>query len=95
MLKFLSFLKSNESGLEKLVGLIAMVYPLTAIPQVAKIWYYKETAGVSLLSWSLFLAFTVPLLLYVIVKKDKRLTLMWSLWALTYVSIIIGLIIHG
>ena len=49
MLKFLSFLKSNESGLEKLVGIIAMIYPLTAIPQVAKIWYYKETAGVSLL----------------------------------------------
>ncbi len=81
--------------LENLVGVIALVYPLSAIPQIIEIWMNKNVEGVSLLTWSLFLVLTIPLIIYAIVKKDRKLTIMWSLWSLGYVAIISGLILYG
>ena len=81
--------------LENLVGVIALVYPLSAIPQIIEIWMNKNVEGVSLLTWSLFLVLTIPLIIYAIVKKDRKLTIMWSLWSLGYVAIILGLILYG
>ena len=81
--------------LENLVGVIAVIYPLSAIPQIIEIWMNKNVEGVSLLTWSLFLILTIPLISYAIIKKDRRLTIMWSLWSLGYVAIISGLILHG
>ena len=81
--------------LENLVGVIAVIYPLSAIPQIIEIWMNKNVEGVSLLTWSLFLVLTIPLIIYAIVKKDRKLTIMWSLWSLCYVAIISGIILYG
>ena len=81
--------------LENLVGVIAVIYPLSAIPQIIGIWMNKNVEGVSLLTWSSFLVLTIPLIAYAIIKKDRRLTIMWSLWSLGYVAIISGLILYG
>jgi len=81
--------------LENLVGVIAVVYPLSAIPQILEIWINKNVEGVSLLTWSLFLMLTIPLIIYSIVKKDRKLTVMWGLWSIGYFGVILGLILYG
>ncbi len=81
--------------LENLVGVISVIYPLSAIPQILEIWVHKNVEGVSLLTWSLFLMLTIPLIIYSIVKKERKLTMMWSFWSLGYLAIILGLILYG
>ena len=81
--------------LENLVGVISIIYPLSAIPQIIEIWMNKNVEGVFLLTWSLFLMLTIPLIIYAIVKKDRKLTIMWSLWSIGYLGIILGLVLYG
>ena len=81
--------------LEKVVMLIAIFYPLTALPQLLEIWVGKDASGVSLLSWSFFLIVTLILITYSFMKNEKKLALMWVMWVVMYVGIIIGIIIYG
>jgi len=85
----------KDALLEKTVTFIAIVYPFTTIPQLMNIWVDKNVAGVSVLTWSLYLILTIPLLLYSVRIKEKRLTLMWSLWLVIYLLIISGVILYG
>jgi len=77
------------------VSLISVTAPLTALPQVFDIWFHKNAQGVSLLSWSLFLIITIPLLIYSIINKQKIFTQMYFLWTIIYASIIIGKILYS
>jgi uncharacterized protein with PQ loop repeat len=81
-------------ALEKIVTLIALFYPLTALPQLLEIWVGKDVSGVSLLSWSLFLIVTLILIIYSWLKNEKKLALMWSMWVVMYVGIILGLLVY-
>ena len=87
--------KTSVKILKHIVSIISIVFPLTGIPQIMKIWVHKNAEGVSLLTWGSFLLFTIPLFLYSIVQKDKRLTIMWILWIIVYTAIVIGTIIYG
>ena len=81
--------------LENLVGVISVVYPLSAIPQIMEIWVHKNVEGISLLTWSLFLILTLPLIIYSMVKRDQKLTIMWGLWSFGYFAVILGLVLYG
>tara|TARA_Y100000310_G_scaffold124700_1_gene123398 strand:- start:20478 stop:20756 length:279 start_codon:yes stop_codon:yes gene_type:complete len=92
-MKFIQRARSTFT-LERIVSLIIFIYPLTAIPQLYNIYIKKEVTGVSILMWIGFLAVTIPLLLHVIKNKDKKLTIMYSLWVAIYLIVILGLIIN-
>lgn len=78
---------------DNLVSIVAVIFPLTMIPQILEIWVYKNISGVSLLTWCLFLFFQIILVCYALVHKEKRLILMWSLWVVGEIIIITGLIL--
>ncbi|MBL7055809.1 hypothetical protein ISS07_02770 [Candidatus Woesearchaeota archaeon] len=86
---------SKKEILEKAVAGIAIIYPLTAVPQITKIWVEKNVAGVSLLTWTLFLVLTIPLIFYARMIQEKKLMYMWSAWIFVYVLIISGTILYG
>ncbi|MBU0953023.1 MAG: hypothetical protein KKA90_01205 [Nanoarchaeota archaeon] len=79
--------------LDNLVLIVAVVYPLSTIPQILDIWVGKNVAGVSLLTWTLFLFLQSILLLYGLAHKDKKLTVMWGLWVLMYFLVVVGLVL--
>jgi len=81
--------------IDNLVTVIAVVYPLSTIPQIIEIWVNKNTEGISLITWSLFLVLQSILLVYGIAHKEKRLILMWSLWCLVYAIIVVGLVLYS
>jgi uncharacterized protein with PQ loop repeat len=89
------FLNKKTVLIEKIVGVVVLIYPLTAVPQIVKIWVHKNATGVSVLTWILFLLMIVPLICYSVIKKEHKLTFMWSSWAIIYVVVIVGTILYG
>ena len=81
--------------LEKIVTLTAVAMPFTIIPQMTEIWMNKDATGVSFITWILFLVLTIPLVIYSIIKRERKLALMWILCSVFYVVIISGIIVYG
>lgn len=80
-------------GLKYVVRVIAVVGPLTGLPQVLSIWISMNSAGVSLLSWSLFLAISFLWLLHALSQNDRALIISNSLWILIDATIIAGAVV--
>lgn len=76
------------------VNMISIIYPLTTFPQIYIIYIDKNVDGISLLTWSLYLLCTFPLLLYSIYHKDKRMTVLFGMWTLVYLVVILGVMLH-
>ena len=66
--------------LDNLVMCVAVIMPLTSIPQIYKIWFLQNAQSISLLTWSLFFIMAIPLLIYGIVHKEKVLIILNTLW---------------
>ena len=86
--------KKTNKTLLSIVYFVSFVEPLTTIPQLHSIWINKQTAGVSILTWSGFLLAALVWLIYGINQKDKALIISGSLWAITESLIILGLFIN-
>ena len=84
-----------EKSLTSIVGVIAFVYPLTAVPQLFEIWIRQNVAGVSILTWAMFMLFSIPLLVYFIIRKERAMTIMYTIWMGIYVAVISGVLIYG
>ncbi|MBR9677544.1 hypothetical protein GOV04_05360 [Candidatus Woesearchaeota archaeon] len=80
--------------LDELVNIIAILFPITMIPQMWGIWVNKQTSGVSAITWVGFFILTIPLLAYAYVHKEKKLFLMYSLFIVAYIFILIGLVMY-
>jgi uncharacterized protein with PQ loop repeat len=89
------YLQKKSKLLGKLVTVVTVIYPLTAIPQIVKIWYHKDVSGVSFLTWLLFLILIIPLILYAIMKEEWKLALMWSAWIIVYIIILSGIMMYS
>ncbi len=74
--------------------LIAIIMPLSSIPQSYNIWILGKTEGVSLLTWSAFFVLSIPLLVYGIIHKEKVIILMNAVWLCMYAIIISGLLLN-
>jgi uncharacterized protein with PQ loop repeat len=79
--------------LDGVVSVVAVISPFASLPQLLEIWVERATAGVSLTTWSLFLFFNFPLLLYSIVHKDAKLTTMYSIGTVMNIVIVVGIIL--
>ncbi len=80
-------------ALDKIVSVTSVVFPFTTFPQIWEIWYHGNAQGISLLTWFLYIVFTIPLLLHSINQKDKKLSMMFSLWIFIYVVVVSGVIV--
>jgi uncharacterized protein with PQ loop repeat len=86
---------SRIRRLDKIVMVVAIVFPFTTLPQLYDIWIRKSAVGLSLITWSLFFIFSIPLLMYGIVHKERQLIIMYSLWIVAHATIIIGILTYG
>ena len=81
--------------LDKMVDIISVIFPFTVLPQIYEIWINKNTEGVSLVTWSLFLLLTLPLFFYAYVHKEKKLALMYGLFNVFYVILLISVFVDS
>ena len=72
----------------------AILMPFTTIPQIYKIWFTQNTAGVSIWTWTLYTLLCIPMLTYGIFYKMKPIIILNALWMIMNIIMIIGLIMY-
>lgn len=80
----------NASTFEHVIRLIAVIGPLTGLPQAVNVWIYGEVVGVSVVSWLLFMVFSCLWLAHAIRRQDRALAVSNLLWIVVDVIIILG-----
>lgn len=81
--------------LDKFLLFVAIIGPLMTLPQILKIYVEQNSAGVSVLSWGLYAFFNIPWIIYGVVHKDKPIVLGYSLWLITNIVVVVGVLIYG
>lgn len=84
----------TKSFLTILFYTFTIAEPLATLPQAYSIWVYKQTAGVSMLSWCGYLASSCIWFAYGIFKRDKILIISCFIWVITEGSVVFGLVIY-
>ena len=79
---------------DKLMHLIAILVPIMALPQVFKIWYYKDASGISIFSFASFFVFAFMWLIYAGIHRARPLIIMYILLMLIHLSIVVGAIVY-
>ena len=74
---------------------VAVIGPLTALPQLYSIFAYESVQGVSLLTWFFSTIFPIPWLIYGIVHKEKPLIISSVLWIVVSFLIVIGVMMFS
>jgi len=81
--------------MNRVLGVMSVVTMVMTIPQVWVIWVTHETAGVSLLSWSAYLASAALWFWHGWQQRDKNIYLACLGWLLLDAAVIAGVLIHG
>lgn len=68
---------------------------LVTIPQITNIWFDKNTAGVSLITWTGFFLASIFWTFYGIIHKAKPIILLNLIISLLNLIIIIGILLYG
>jgi len=82
-------------SLERLALVVAIIEPLSTIPQIVDIYQSKNAESLSLLSWLLFMAASVVWLAYGIKLKNPPLIASSVLWVLTELILIAGIVMFS
>lgn len=78
----------------KFMYVVALVFPLTTIPQIVTIFRNHSSVNVSLASWSLYAICALITLVYAITHNLKPLIIEGILWTIMYAAIITGIILY-
>ncbi len=78
-----------------LLGSMSVFTMLMTIPQVLTIWVGQQAAGVSLISWSAYLASAVLWFWFGITKHDKNIYLPCIGWIALDSAVIMGVVVYG
>jgi len=84
----------GDTKFEKFIFILVFLYPLTVVPQLLNIWVRHSVEGVSLLTWVGYLLFSIPLLIYSIIKKIRPYIIMYILFMTLYVGVVVGLLVY-
>lgn len=81
--------------LDKAVLIIAFLAPLIELPQLIEIYTKKSAENVSVITWSLFVVFGIPWLIYGIMHKEKPIIILYTLWIIVDAAIVSGILLYG
>lgn len=81
-------------NLDRIVLFVAILSPLFTFPQLALIYYSKNAAGVSALSWGAYSLFNIPWLIYGFIHKDKPIIVSTGLWFIINIAVAVGALIY-
>jgi len=80
---------------DKLLLTVAIIGPLTALPQVWNVYAHHAVAGLSITSWSLWAFFNLFWITYGFIHKEKPIILTYILWFLMNFSVAIGILLYS
>jgi uncharacterized protein with PQ loop repeat len=86
---------STDTKLRGLLGAMSVFTMVMTVPQVWAIWVGQQAAGVSILSWSAYLASAVLWLWFGIRKHDRNIYLPCLGWIALDGAVIAGAVVYG
>jgi uncharacterized protein with PQ loop repeat len=84
-----------ERMMRRVLGGASIFTLVMTIPQVLTIWIGRQASGVSLFSWSAYLASAVLWLLHGIRRRDRNIYLPCIGWITLDTAVILGVLIYG
>jgi len=85
----------KEFAFEQLVLFVSVLYPLTAVPQIIKVFSRHSAHDLSLVSWIFYAVLEAVLLVYAVRKRLVPIIVQGSLWLIVYLVLIVGIILYG
>ena len=86
--------KHQNKNLETLTYIAGILLPIFTIPQAYTVLINKETAGVSLFTWSFYLISSSLFAIYGIKHKEKLLIITYIPFTIVELLIVVGLLIN-
>lgn len=87
--------KKKTAIIDRLMGVAAVIHPLTATPQVYKIYSTQVVAGVSLWTWLGFMLLGLIFLAYGLLHRIKPFILTQILWFVVDFLVVLGIFLYG
>jgi uncharacterized protein with PQ loop repeat len=87
--------KINVQWLDRLIFILAIVSPMSVIPQVVVIFQTHNASGVSLHTWLLITAICVPWIAYGVMHKQKPIIINNVLWFIGGTAILLGKFLYS
>src|SRR5690242_6739989 len=84
-----------DTRLGRVLGFMSVATMLLTIPQVLTIWLRHEAAGVSVISWSAYLASAALWFWHGIEQRDRNIYLPCIGWLALDAAVIVGALIYG
>lgn len=81
--------------LDNLVLLVAVIGPVTNLPQIFKIFSEKNAAGISVFTWMLWIVMSIIWLIYGIVHKEKPIIISSTLWTIAEIVVIYATLLYS
>jgi uncharacterized protein with PQ loop repeat len=89
-----SSLSDSDTLLRRALGAMSIFTMLMTIPQVITIWFGRQAAGVSLLSWSAYLLSALLWFWHGMQRRDKNIYLACLGWIALDLAVIVGVIVY-
>ena len=84
-----------KNFLDTLVYPVGLLGPFALIPQVAQIWIQKNTVGIAISTWSMFICISFFWILYGNAHKAKNIQITSTISFSMYALIIIGYVLYS
>ncbi len=82
-----------RDGFDKLIVILGLINVIATIPQVLEIWSSPHARGVSIISWSYYVVFTLTLLVYSFLIKSKPMIISYSANTAIYTLVLVSALI--
>lgn len=86
--------KQKKLLIKRAVLAVAIIEPLTTLPQAYEIWVNQKTEGVSTFTWTMYFIAAIIWLFYGLQIKDKPLIISSMLWVITEFAVVVGLVLY-
>lgn len=74
---------------------VSLAYPLTAAPQLIKVYTTQNVESLDLLSWLLYVIFGSVFVIYATSEKLKPLIIEGSLWVIVYILMVVAIVLYA
>lgn len=74
---------------------VSLAYPLTAVPQIIKVYSTQNVGSLELLSWALYVLFGSIFVIYAVSEKLKPLIIEGTLWVVIYILMVVAICLYA
>lgn len=92
--KILKHATKWQKIMDKLIYVVALIWPILTIPQVWMVWVEKNSAWLSLFTWTAYVVSPTLWLIYGIVHKEKAIIFSNILWIIVDMAVLVWAIIY-